>query len=171
MPAASAALPRRPSPPRQVAYSSHPAITNSRPQTRGRTFDNDRHREMRIYSRRAAAFGAKQTFDETPRARRFSAPWLPAACCAARAFNRCAHTVPSGHRLRAGLFLIDLSILFFWSTVFAAGNDRPAVRTRSHLERFFRIREGGVVAEYLLNPPVVVADVQRLRSSTTSTPQ
>jgi len=121
--------------------------------------------------RMTAVGGAKQTFDETPRARRFPAPWLPAACCAARAFNRCAHTVPSGHRLRAGLFLVDLSILLFWSTVFAAGNDRPAVRTRSHLERFFRIREGDVVAEYLLNPSVVVADVQRLRSSTTSTPQ
>jgi len=39
------------------------------------------------------------------------------------------------------------------------------------LERFFRIGEGDVVAEYLLNPSVVVADVQRLRSSTTSTPQ
>ncbi len=45
------------------------------------------------------------------------------------AFNRCAHTVPSGHRLaRRGFFLLIFLSYSFGPPFLAAGNDRPAVR-------------------------------------------
>jgi hypothetical protein len=104
---------------------------------------------------RATAFGATRTLRETPRARRVPHPGCRLHVAQRSVQSLCtygAQRSPLGAQER---FLADLSLSLLWSTVFAAGNDRLAVRN-------------GITCSSASS--VVAADVQRSRSSTTSTP-